>query len=30
MSAPLEIICHDHFLAVINETSGLLVYRNTQ
>ena len=29
MSDPLEIICHDHFLDVINYNCGLLVHRNT-
>jgi len=29
MSDPLEIICRDYFLAVINQASGLLVHRNT-
>ena len=28
MSDPLEIIYYDHFLAVINESPGLLVHRN--
>jgi len=29
MSDPLENICHDHFLAVINWACGLLVHRHT-
>ena len=28
MSAPHEIIYHAHFSAVINDSSGLLLYRN--
>jgi hypothetical protein len=28
MNNPLEIIYHDYSLAVINKSSGILVYRN--